>query len=64
MDSRKKQKTLRRKNRKLVGYKEVNNKNRRNSACNNLGRIQNNVTGLDMEDYYFPCIHRICTAVE
>ena len=40
------------------------NENRRNSACNNLGRIQNNVTGLDMEDYYSPCIHRICIAVE
>ena len=36
----------------------------KNSACNNLGIIQNNVTGLDMEDYYSPCIHRICTTFE
>ena len=48
----------------MVGYKKVNNENRRNSACNNLGRIQNNVTGLDMEHYHSPCIHRICTTVE
>ena len=65
MDNRKKQKNIEKKNRKLVGYKNINNENRRNSACNNLGRTQNNVTGLDM-DYYSPCIHRIwrCTAVE
>ena len=55
---------IEKKNRKLVGYKKVSNENRKNSACNNLGRIQNNVTGLDMEDYYSLCIHRICTAVE
>ena len=64
MDNRKKTENIEKKNRKLVGYRKVNNENRRNSACNNLGRIQNNVTGLDREDYYSPCIHRICTAVE
>ena len=61
---KKPQKTLRKRIPELVGYKKDNNENTRNSACNNLGRIQNNVTGLNMEDYYFPCIHRICITVE
>ena len=64
MDNRKKpQKTLR-KNSRVGWVQKDNNEKRRNSACGNLGRVQNTVTDLDMKDYYSPCIHRIYITVE